>query len=244
MDVAPMNARYASNLYAWMNSMPPVYGAGVPAGGTDITSQLLASDVVMLSDQALQAYIKLSLGSGETAPAAPAAEPADEGTAEDPAARHIAEGDRLLAEYVETGDEDTLAEAIAYYRIATEDAPGDERTWRALAEGYLAGGKYADAKAAFETALELNPRNAESLAGLAHAMDELGDGEAAAALFEQALDAAPDSSSVLYRYGQHLHRLGDDPGAIEALNRALQLDPGNTDILALLRLIADAPDEA
>lgn len=104
----------------------------------------------------------------------------------------------------------------------------DWRTWR-----YLGGVEYseehaADAAAAFQQCLALDPENALAEDGLARSHEAMGQSAAAEAEYRKAveLDKAPDQSELPFlHYGAYLRKVGRLPDATTELTKAISLSP-------------------
>ncbi|MBF0304881.1 MAG: tetratricopeptide repeat protein [Alphaproteobacteria bacterium] len=87
----------------------------------------------------------------------------------------------------------------------------------------------AEARAAYETALERRPGHSETLCKLARAVDETGDPREAEGFYRRA-EAAPDASAApSYWLGLMLHGQGRLDDAVAAYERALDRDPAHHD---------------
>ncbi len=91
--------------------------------------------------------------------------------------------------------------------------------------------KFAEADAAFEKALELNPQNAEALNAYGYALAQRGEKlEQAAKMAKQAVDLVPRNASYLATYGWALYKQKEFKEAKKWLEKALESggenDPG------------------
>ncbi|MGI8703858.1 MAG: tetratricopeptide repeat protein [Candidatus Limnocylindrales bacterium] len=139
-----------------------------------------------------------------------------------------------------------LEEAVEHYRAASNLAPERPLPRTALGEVLLRLGRHADARQAFDQALELAPRDERALAGREQAVTALGqpasgplslvDAEAA---LEKAIASGPEGDgggqaasqveqfvSAARLYAQ----LGQWHGAIDACHRALAVAPDSVEV--------------
>ncbi|MBN3811914.1 tetratricopeptide repeat protein [Paraburkholderia sp. Ac-20347] len=100
-----------------------------------------------------------------------------------------------------------------------------------LALTYDPATQTADAIAALERALALQPDLAIALNNLANLRAQQGDTARALALFERVLTLAPDYAAAHYNYGSLLLRSGEAARAEAPLRRAVAIDPGNVNAL-------------
>ena len=101
-----------------------------------------------------------------------------------------------------------------------------------------AKGNRADAKAAFQRALELNPSQAEALEGMGKLTYAAGDYRAADGFYARALEAKPTAAIAKTLGAIRLYQLNDRPGAKSAFERALSLSrPADADAADLRALI-------
>ena len=94
-----------------------------------------------------------------------------------------------------------------------------------LAHLYRAAGDNAKSEAAFQRALQLQPRNVSALVWLGDAFLDQGRPEAAQPLFERALAEDPRSMAALVGLGRAALVRSDYAHAVDHLERALALDP-------------------
>jgi tetratricopeptide (TPR) repeat protein len=87
----------------------------------------------------------------------------------------------------------------------------------------------AEAKEAYERAIELNPRHADAHVNLGRLLHEEGAAAAAERHYRAALDADATHPTAAFNLGVALEDLGRIRPAIEAYARALALDPDNAD---------------
>jgi Tfp pilus assembly protein PilF len=94
------------------------------------------------------------------------------------------------------------------------------------AEGLLARGDAAGARAILEAALEANPRDARALLdmGLSYELEEQFD--EAAAQYRAAIEASPGFAEALNNLGVLQRESGDLEGAVTSLRAALEARPG------------------
>jgi len=107
--------------------------------------------------------------------------------------------------------------------------------------------RLAEAVAAFDQALRLNPAYGEAHHGRGVVMHMLGRTEDAIASYERALRVRPDNADTLYNRGNALLQSRRMEEAVDSFDRALRFAPGNAQALlnrgyALMHL--DKPDQA
>ncbi|MHB1207157.1 MAG: tetratricopeptide repeat protein [Rhodospirillaceae bacterium] len=85
----------------------------------------------------------------------------------------------------------------------------------------------AEARAAFETALALDPKSAATYYAFASLHSENGEHRRAVELVRIALEFKPEWSDAWNNLGNHYEGLGEREAAIAAFDRALQLNPRN-----------------
>jgi Tfp pilus assembly protein PilF len=93
------------------------------------------------------------------------------------------------------------------------------------AEGLLAKGDAAGAKAKFQAALQSQPDDARALLGLGLCEETLNQLEAAERAYRKAAEVDPGLAEAHNNLGLLLRDKGDLPGAIAALGRAAEADP-------------------
>lgn len=87
-------------------------------------------------------------------------------------------------------------------------------------------GRSAEAIAAFERALELDPRHIDARLHLGIAHSRMGDWRAAQTAYESLLQIVPDHARALHNLGNVLYRRGRLEPAADAYGRAREADPG------------------
>src|SRR5207253_8870536 len=83
--------------------------------------------------------------------------------------------------------------------------------------------------AAFDLALERNPRDSESLVGKAYILMYEREYGAAAELLEKAQSIVPPNPDLLIAFARDYHYSRQDEKALDKLSQALALEPGNTE---------------
>ena len=107
------------------------------------------------------------------------------------------------------------------------DRPGDPDLHAMLGTVYREQGLHDEAEAAFQTALQLDPRHAEAWNGLGMLRDVRHDaGDGAVEAFRKAVAIAPNHPTYYNNLGVALFRRGQDLPALEAFRKGLQRDPG------------------
>ncbi|MEM7052684.1 MAG: tetratricopeptide repeat protein [Acidobacteriota bacterium] len=117
------------------------------------------------------------------------------------------------------GVQGRLPEAVERYRRAQSRAPDFLPLPLRLGRAHLDLGDGAEARRAFERALELDPQAAAGHEGLGRVAAMEGDAAAAVAAFERALELEPRASGVYYALSQALRELGRSEAADTALAR-------------------------
>lgn len=115
------------------------------------------------------------------------------------------------------------------------------------AEGLLAKGDAAGAKAKFEAALASQPEDARAQLGLGLSEEALGHGAPAERAYRRAAEIDPSLAEAHNNLGLLLRDKGDLEGAIAALRKAAEADPKLASAQANLALSleeAGKPDEA
>jgi choline-sulfatase len=92
----------------------------------------------------------------------------------------------------------------------------------------------ADARAALEKTLDLDPKSATALRQLGELEFNAGDYAKAAGHLKSAREVRPDDATAAYMQGQALQKAGDLSGARDALDASLKLLPGQFEARLLL----------
>ncbi len=162
---------------------------------------------------------------GDMPAALAAAKPLAEAPDNDPESAELY-GNMLLAA-------DRPLEAAAAYERA-RDRLGDKAgwdIWLQLGSAYEKGGKWSQAKAAFEQAITLSPDQAVALNYYGYAMIERGeDLPRAVTMLEKAHSLAPDQPSIADSLAWAYFRSGDAERALPLLEEAGKQAPGNAEI--------------
>ena len=87
----------------------------------------------------------------------------------------------------------------------------------------------AEAREAYERALELQPDHASSHVNLGRILHEAGDPRAAEPHYLAALEVRPDDATAAYNLGVALEDTGKLPEALLAYQKAVRLEPDNAD---------------
>jgi tetratricopeptide (TPR) repeat protein len=96
--------------------------------------------------------------------------------------------------------------------------------------------RYADARAALQRSLELEPDNVDALASLAEADEGLGDAQAAEEHARRALARSPAPATANLVMGTVLMTRGEYTAARDALLKAIEADPSSSKALYQLSL--------
>jgi len=120
------------------------------------------------------------------------------------------------------------AEALTNYSRAIDLGLGDAETsdaWLGRGQCLFELGRYAEALAAYERPLAVNPKDVKARVCLANALFDLGRIEEAMAHFDQALAINPKDSDAYNGRGVSLRALGRLNEAIQAFETAIALEP-------------------
>jgi tetratricopeptide (TPR) repeat protein len=137
--------------------------------------------------------------------------------------------------YARAGKHD---KAITHFRRSIELFPTG-RVWLALGNEYRVLGQWGRARAAFESAIELNPDVATAHAGRAQALLKLSSGsrEEAMASLERALVISPGYSRAAVLLALQYDAMGRTDQAIRTLERSLEAEK-QSDSASVLRELA------
>lgn len=140
-------------------------------------------------------------------------------------APRLEEAESLYQRAFTLGGEGKAAEALPDALRATELDAGKSRYWELLGMLYLQLEKPAEARAAINKTLALEPDNAQALFVLGMLYMDEGRADEALAAYEKARAAKPDFTLAHYDAGQ-LHQLrGEDAEALDCFQKAAELEP-------------------
>jgi tetratricopeptide (TPR) repeat protein len=106
-----------------------------------------------------------------------------------------------------------------------------------MGNAHFRKGEWAEAKAHYLRALELNPRYLDALNNLGVVLTATGDWQEAERVYGWLLEEKPDDPTLHYNLGLLLVKQGRDKEAIGALGRAAELRPGNPAVYNEIGLI-------
>ena len=143
--------------------------------------------------------------------------------------------------------------AIPAFRKALELKPSVE-SYSNLGTSYFFLGQYEEARANFEKALEISPKEADLVGFLADCYRRLGQAPKARATYEQAISLAyeslktnPRDAKALAGLGLYYAKEGDTTKGLEFIRRARGIDPEDVDFLydeAAINTLANRMPEA
>lgn len=116
-----------------------------------------------------------------------------------------------------------------------------------LGKTYMFNGRWAEAAAALERALEWDPAHRDARFALGQVQGVLGDNERAAEIFAGMIEEDPENTMAQAEYGRAMWTLGHHPEAVGAYRRAIDQEPWNASLhLNLANTLAsvDRLDEA
>jgi tetratricopeptide (TPR) repeat protein len=122
------------------------------------------------------------------------------------------------------------------YDEASTRAPRSPLPLAAKGEFLLQARRPVEAKASFQSALDLEPANDSALIGMARCLEMLGDRDAAGSAYERSVAVHPESADALVAHAAYLLRSGILREAHERVSRAVALQPENQAGLAILGL--------
>ncbi len=137
--------------------------------------------------------------------------------------------------------------AIGLWEITVAQAPDNARARVNLGGSYLQAGRWIDAVAPLQAALQIEPQNAEAHNNLGLALTNLQQPAAAFPNFAEALRIDPTYTAAQNNWGNALLQINHLNEAIDHFQAALQIDPGFTDArngLAVALARSGRPEEA
>jgi tetratricopeptide (TPR) repeat protein len=129
--------------------------------------------------------------------------------------------------------------AVAHYENALRITE-DSETWNNLASAFIHLGRNAEAAAAAQRALTLEPDFTEARFNLGSARERNGDDALAIAEFRKVVQEEPGMALAQYRLGTLLAKRGEVDEAKKAFTEAARLRPDDSKIAEALRSIAAA----
>ncbi|MEM7204636.1 MAG: tetratricopeptide repeat protein [Planctomycetota bacterium] len=131
----------------------------------------------------------------------------------------------LLLQLVPDRPADLALLREARYRHMLDKDAGDWRAHTRLATELIESGRAPQALPHLETALRLQPNEADSLCTMGIALEHVGRAAAAAQHYEQALAIQPDSHVALSNLGRLLLQRGERDAALKKLQAAVAVAP-------------------
>jgi tetratricopeptide (TPR) repeat protein len=121
-------------------------------------------------------------------------------------------------------------EAVRWYRVAVDQAPGDRAALGALASVLAASGRVAEAIELYRRVLELDPEDHQAHYNLGSLLARGAAGEEGIAHLRRAVELAPRYVDAHVNLAVALDRLGRHDEAMVHYDRALALDPEAADV--------------
>lgn len=147
---------------------------------------------------------------------------------------HMDRGNRALAR-------DRPEDAVAHYRRAVEEAPGDRRAREALASALARSGRADEALELYRELVREDDASAVAHYNLGRLLADRGDLEDAVTQLRRAVELAPDFGNAHYNLATALDRWGRTEEALEAASRAIEAQPEDRGSrLLLARLLGRA----
>jgi predicted CXXCH cytochrome family protein len=110
-------------------------------------------------------------------------------------------------------------------REIARQQPGDAEFYIVLGDGWQGAGRPKEAVAAYERAVQLDPKSLNALRSLAAGFSADGRAAQAAETLKRAIQIAPADPITWYRYGMLDFALGRASDAVEKVQKAIALDP-------------------
>ncbi len=124
---------------------------------------------------------------------------------------------------------DALADALILAEDTVSLFPAMAPAWNALGTVKYDRRDYTGALEACDTALSLEPENADAALNRGNALARLYRLDEAAVALETVVAQQPDNPTALVNLGGVRQALGDVDGALASFNQALEIDPGHAD---------------
>ena len=109
--------------------------------------------------------------------------------------------------------------------ILSKQFPNDPNIPNILGAAYSALGRYKEAIASYDRAIELKPNNAEAYNNMGSALKTIGNNVDAIASFNTAIKLKPDFVEANYNLGNVLKHLNRHEAALTSYNKAIDLRP-------------------
>jgi tetratricopeptide (TPR) repeat protein len=118
------------------------------------------------------------------------------------------------------------ADELALWKDNAAKSPGKARAWGNLGKAYQERGQFDEARAAFERALELDPKQVRALNNLALIyLNQLGEPRKARQLLERALALDPEDAPTHVNLGVACNQTDDPTAALKHFQIAFDADP-------------------
>ncbi len=147
------------------------------------------------------------------------------------APRQVVVNNNLAVALSDRGDDARAAERL---EVALAEQPGYWRAWVNLGIARRHLGQRQRARAAFQRAIQIAPRETSPLLHMALFLEDEGDSAGASALLARARALKPEDASLARTQGEVLLRAGRREEARAALEHALRLDPHDAESRRLL----------
>ena len=118
-----------------------------------------------------------------------------------------------------------LHRAIETQRHLAAERPQDPGVWNDLGNLLLVAGQIAEAEAAYQRAVQLDPKKVSALFNLGLLDQQRGDEEEAMRLYKRAVEADPRHAWTHYQIGTIYEKRGNKQKAIREYGEAFSLDP-------------------
>ncbi|MEM9246433.1 MAG: tetratricopeptide repeat protein [Cyanobacteria bacterium P01_F01_bin.153] len=120
---------------------------------------------------------------------------------------------------------DRLKDAVTVQAMQGQSNDSDPQLWYARGNALDELGRYDEAIAAYDRALEADPKFYAAWVNRGYCLDRLGRYRGAITAFDQALRLKPDYDGLWYNRGTVLGKIQRYGAAVESFNRALKLKP-------------------
>jgi len=124
-----------------------------------------------------------------------------------------------------------------YYKKLTENFPEESLGWSDLGYLYASQKKYDDALLAFDTALTLNPSDAEVYVYKGSVLREVGKFDESIKVLIRALELEPKSITALNNLGLTYLRSGRNESALKYFTASIKIEPNQSEIQSFITMI-------